>query len=388
MKPLKIRTLLLAAAVLTASCGHDQVPSPEAEPAEQGRQEVILAEDALVAAGIKVVQVPWEAFHPHVVASGAIRPDSQKSVAVRARVAGRIVRVLVDVGDRVTTGQPLAIIESSDVTAALARYRTASAREAAARKAAGRAVRLLELRAISLAETEVRGADAEAAAAEAEAARQDLIRLGLDPDVSASTAHGPAEIPVSAPMSGVVLSSAISPGLLLEKDASVFEIADLSRVWAITDVYEKDLGEIRENGEVEVLTDAYPGVVFTGTIALVEPVLDEASRTAHVRVLLDNRSGKLRPGMFVTVSVPLQGASDLKAAAVPAEAVQKISGLPAVFVQTAPGRFELRPVELGREAHGMVEIRNGLQEGEMVVAKGAFVLKSELLKGSIAGEDD
>ncbi|MBI4169562.1 MAG: efflux RND transporter periplasmic adaptor subunit, partial [Acidobacteria bacterium] len=140
-------------------------------------------------------------------------------------------------------------------------------------------------------------------------------------------------------------------------------------------------------GEVEVHTEAYPGAVFEGRIALIEPTLDEASRTAHVRVVLENRSGKLRPGLFVTVAMPLRGASEVEAAAVPDDAVQKLSGLPAVFVELEPGLYELRPVETGREAHGMVEVRHGLEEGEKVVARGAFVLKSELLKGTIGGEE-
>jgi cobalt-zinc-cadmium efflux system membrane fusion protein len=385
MKAMRVVMLLLAVTALT--CGRNEVPSQGTARATGGRREVVLEEQALAASGIKVVPVTWEAFHPHVVASGVIRPDSQRSVTVRARVAGRVVRVLVDVGEQVRVGQPLAFIEGSEITAALARHRTAFAREAAARMAADRAARLLELKAMSRAELEARSAEAEAAAAEVAASREDLIRLGLAPDSPRAALTSPAEIAVSTPMAGVVLSRAVAPGLLVDKDASLFEVADLSRVWAVADVYEKDLGQLQENGEVEVNTDAYAGVVFMGRIALVEPALDEASRTAHVRVVLDNRSGKLRPGMFVTVSVPLRGAADAKAAAVPAEAVQKISGLRAVFVQTGPGRFELRPVEVGREAHGMVEIRNGLEEGESVVASGAFVLKSELLKASIEGEE-
>ena len=174
---------------------------------------------------------------------------------------------------------------------------------------------------------------------------------------------------------------------MIEREALLFEIANLSTVWAVADVYEKDLGQVEAKGSVEVRTDAYPDDVFPGHIELVEPALDEVSRTAHVRVVLDNRSGQLRPGMFVTVAIPLRGTSEVQAPAIPAEAVQKISGLPAVFVEKGPGLYELRPVETGREAHGMVEIRHGLQEGERAVVQGAFVLKSELLKGSIGGEE-
>jgi len=381
-------TLVWAITVLSSGCRQTSEAPPKAQPPKADSRIVVLSEEVLRAAGVKVIPVSREAFHPHVVASGVIKPDAQQSVTVRTRVAGRILQVLSDVGQRVRAGERLAIIEGPEVTAVLARHRIAAARAAAAGKSAERAERLLELKAMSRAEVEARKAEAEAAEAEASAARQDLVRLGLNPDSAGADSEHPSQFSVTAPLAGVVLERTISPGLLVEKDASLFTIANLSRVWAVTDVYEKDLGQIREEGEAEVRTDAYPGEVFTGRIALIEPAMDEASRTAHVRIVLDNRSGKLRPGLFVTAAVPLRGASEIEATAVPAEAVQNISGLPAVFVQMQPGRFELRPVETGREAHGMIEIRHGLQGGEQVVAEGAFILKSELLKGTIAGEED
>ncbi|HEV8200634.1 MAG TPA: efflux RND transporter periplasmic adaptor subunit [Candidatus Polarisedimenticolia bacterium] len=382
-------TPLLGGAVVLwlLGCGREPAHEPGERPAPRDRREVVLAEDAARAAGIDVVTVSREAFHPHVVASGVIRPVAQKSVVVRSPAGGRVVDVGVDVGDRVAHGRVLCRLEGSELTAALARHRIAAARAQAAKTALERGEKLLELKGISGAEVEVRRAEAAAAAAEGDAARRDLARLGVDPESPATAPDAPETIPVTAPRAGVVLSRSVSPGLLVPREAPLFEIADLAQVWAIVDVYEKDLGEIRGQGEVEIRTDAYPGEVFPGRIALVEPVLDEASRTAHVRVVLDNRAGRLLPGLFVTAAVPLRGADEQEATAVPAGAVQTVSGLPAVFVATAAGRYELRPVEIGREAHGMVEIRHGLKEGERVVAKGAFVLKSELLKGSIEGED-
>ncbi len=383
-----MRGIVCAIPLLAIACSQAPEIAHEEAGEQPRRQEVRLSEDAVRAAGIEVIPVSREAFHPHVVASGIIRPVAQRTVSVRSLVGGRVVRVLADVGDRVRTGQTLSTVEGSEVTAALARYRTAAAREEAARRALERGEKLLDMKGVSRAEVDLRQSEAESASAEAQAARQDLIRLGLDPRSTSIGEGSLAEFSVVAPMAGVVLSRSVSPGLLVQREAPLFEIADLSQVWAVVDVYEKDLGEIREQGEVEIRTDAYQGTVFMGRIALIEPALDEASRTAHVRVVLDNRLGKLRPGLFVTAAVPLRGASRAEATAVPDDAVQKISGLPAVFVENGPGLFELRPVETGREAHGMVEIRHGLRDGERVVAKGAFVLKSELLKGTIAGEED
>ncbi len=381
--------VLLCLIPLTGTaCGRAAEEALEEKPAPGHSREVRLSEDAARAAGIKIVPVSREAFHPHIVASGVIRPVSSKSVRMTARVAGRVVRVLADVGDRVQAGQILATIEGSEVTAALARHRTGKVRREAARRSLERAERLLDMQAISRAEVELRRAEAEAVSAEAEAARQELMRLGLDPDAAAPDPGDLAEFPILAPLSGTVLERTVAPGLLVEREAPLFEIADLATVWAVVDVYEKDLGQLQEKGEVEVRTDAYPDVIFAGRIALIEPALDEASRTAHVRVVLDNSSKRLRPGLFVTVAVPLRGASEVEATAVPDGAVQKVSGLPAVFVEKSPGLFELRPVETGREAHGVVEIRHGLRAGERIVAEGAFILKSELLKGTIGAEED
>jgi membrane fusion protein, heavy metal efflux system len=369
------------------ACSRTPEPSGEQEHAASRPQEVRLSEDAVRAAGIEVIPVSREAFHPHIVASGVIRPVAQKSVAVRALVGGRAVRVVADVGDKVRAGQTLVTIEGSEVTAALARYRTAVAREEAAKGSFERGKNLLDLKGISRAEVDQRRAEAETASAEATAARQDLIRLGLDPE---NTGIGPGsrgEFLVVAPMAGVVLKRSVSPGLLIQREEVLFEIAELSQVWAVVDVYEKDLGEVREQGEVKLHAEAYKDLTFIGQITLIEPALDEAGRTAHVRVVLDNHEGKLRPGMFVTAAVPLRGATEVEATAVPDDSIQKISGLTAVFVAVGPTQFELRPVEVGREAHGMIEIRHGLKEGERVVAKGAFVLKSEFLKGSIEGEE-
>jgi cobalt-zinc-cadmium efflux system membrane fusion protein len=380
-RPTSIIVLSLAIACRQPPKQAEHAPDPGPE-----RREVRLAEEAVRAAGLEVVAVSREAFHPHVIASGVIRPEVERSVAVRARVPGRVVQVMADVGDRVRAGQTLATLEGPDASAVLSRYRAAAAREVAARRSLERAERLLEIRGISRAERDAREAEARVTAAETAAARQDVARFGVDADVVLD-ADRPLELGVSAPLGGTVLERAVSPGLLVDRNATLFVVANLARVWAVADVYEKDLGQVQEQGEVEVRSDAFPDAVFTGRIALIEPVLDDESRTAHARVVLDNASGTLRPGLFVTVAIPLKGASEVEATAVPAEAVQKISGLPAVFVETGPGRFELRPVETGREAHGMVEVRHGLKDGERVVSRGSFVLKSELLKGSIGGED-
>ena len=375
---------MMVVAAACISCRSGEAPKEAKSAAEEGgAKTVVLTPDAQKAADIETAVVARTAFGGRLTAPGVIRPDAQQSVAVRARSEGRVIRVTVDVGAHVAAGDTLAVLEGPDATAALARHRTASAREAAARKALERADHLVELQAISRAERDARRAEAEAASAEAEASRQDLSRLGLEP---ASTETGrPAEVAVRAPLAGTVLERSISPGLLVEKGAPLFVVASLSPVWAMADVYEKDLGGLSEHGEAEVKSDTH-GERFQGWLALIEPGVDMTSRVAHVRVTVDNPAGKLRPGQFVTVDLPLKTSPGALGLSIPADAVQHISGVTAAFVQGEAGHYELRSIEVGREAQGAVEVKQGLEAGDRVVIRGAFLLKSELLKGSLGGE--
>jgi cobalt-zinc-cadmium efflux system membrane fusion protein len=363
-------------------------PEGDAAPKDAGdsadKATLKLSPDAARAAGVEAVPAARDAFRPHLLASGVVRPDPTRSVVVRTRVAGRVVAVQADAGDLVTAGQKLASFEGPDATAAIGRSRTALAKEAVARKALERAERLLAIQAISRAERDARESDLAAAEAELESAGQDLERLGIDASLTPGSGR-PSEIPITAPIAGKVIERTATPGLSVDKDASLFVVAELSRVWVVVDVYEKDLGSLEAGGDVEVRTDAWPGVLFKGRLALVEPALDDATRVVHARVVLENPGERLRPGLLVTAALPAKGAASA-ALSIPLDAVQKINGVTAVFVEKAAGAYELRPVDTGRENGGRIEIVQGLEAGERVVVHGAFILKSELLKGSLGGE--
>ena len=389
MRPSRLALGCLTAALVAwaPACtrdGDEETPAATANRAG----EVTLDEPAVRAAGIEVLPVSRRTFEATLDAPGVIQPLADRSVAVRALTDGTVSAVFADVGDRVARGQRLATIESAEATAALARWRVAVARQGEAERASERAERLVGLRAISRAEMELRRSQVASASAETEAVRQDLARLGVDPEAASAAAAGPPAISVTAPLAGVVLDRTASAGLLVTKDAALFEVADLSVVRAMVDLYEQDLGRVREQGEVDLRAEAYPDTHFRGRIERIEPRLDEQTRAARLRVVLDNPDGRLRPGLFVTVALPLSGPSGTDAIAVPTDAVQRIAGLFAVFVEKRAGVYEMRPVETGREVHGRTEIRHGLAEGERIVARGAFVLKSELLEATIEGEGD
>ena len=290
-------------------------------------------------------------------------------------------RVAVDAGAHVRRGVTLFVIESSEASAALSRHTAAAGREAVAREALERAERLLLIEAISRSETERRRVEVEAAAAEARAAEQDIRRLGLDPS------RQDGRLDVVAPLDGTVLEVSTVEGGLVGREAPLAVVGDLSRVWALVEVPVAAAGAIDAASTVEVRSPALPGAVFPGRVGLIEPVVSAATARLRVRIVLDNPEGVLRPGLFVSTELPLAG-SPGEGTAVPSGAIQRFSGVTAVFVETGPGSFELRPVETGREIGGRVEVLRGLRDGERVVSRGSFVLKSELLESSIAVEDD
>jgi membrane fusion protein, heavy metal efflux system len=382
-------TVVLALAAVVACAGHESKEEAASRPGPEvsgAARSITLSAAARRAGGIRVVSVTERKVPLRLTLPGTLQPDPQRSVTVRARSGGRILRVLVDVGSRVAEGQVLARLEGAEVTAALARYRTAVARAAAARESLARAERLLEIRGISRGERDARAAEATAADAEAEAARQDLRRLGLEPETTDDVAHL-AELKIASPLAGTVLERAASPGQLVEKEAPLFVVADLAHLWAVLEVYEKDIGRLALEGDVEIGCDAYPDAVFAGRLALVEPAVEPGSRLGRVRVVLDNHDRRLRPGLTVLARVPLQESAPA-VLTLPAGAVQHLQGIAAVFVETGDGRFELRPVDTGLDSEGLVEIRRGVTAGERVVVEGAFVLKSELLKSGLREEDE
>ena len=186
-----------------------------------------------------------------------------------------------------------------------------------------------------------------------------------------------------APFAGRVIARDLTKGEVVETTHKLFAVADLSTVWVVGNVSEKDISYMQRaaavpNQPVEVHVAAYPDEVFQGTVSYVGDVLDTATRTMAVRLILDNSNGLLKPEMFATIRVSSEPASDVLV--VPEAAIQHDRDRSFVFVQKEPGVFEARTIKLGEKNGTFAEVLEGVQEGEMVVKEGAFTLKSELLK--------
>src|SRR5262249_27370966 len=214
---------------------------------------------------------------------------------------------------------------------------------------------------------------------------QQLIQLGMTAgqvDAFKSADQVNSVLHVAAPVSGTVISRTVNSGEVVATGKELFRVADLSTVWVIGQVYEKDLQSVREGTPAVVTTSAYPDKMFDGHVSYIDPMVNPQTRTAQVRIEVSNRGQILRIGMYVDVTLgsgPPQGSAS--AVTVPKGAVQSIGSRQVVFVATdQPGVFIQRDVTIGPESGGRVTIYSGLTAGERVATDGSFLLRAESLK--------
>ncbi|HSC86461.1 MAG TPA: efflux RND transporter periplasmic adaptor subunit, partial [Polyangiaceae bacterium] len=282
---------------------------------------------------------------------------------VRVRTAGFVERVAVSqTGVAVKRGQPLAYVYSPEAYRAQEDYVAASRWSASA--PAGGPLPNAELTA---------------------AARRSLELLGLgaaDIDEITRTHQPIRALPIRAPAAGVVTRFNALLGSRADPEMVLYEIADLSKVWVIASVHERDVSSMRVGMEVRFTSANSTQEALTGKVDLIEPILEESTRTARVRIVLANADGNLRPGQFGEVEFELSGSLGLS---VPRDAVIRTGEHEYVYLATGTDRFEPRLVRTGLSREGRVQVLSGLAEGDRVVTRGSFMLDSESrLKASLA----
>jgi RND family efflux transporter MFP subunit len=182
-------------------------------------------------------------------------------------------------------------------------------------------------------------------------------------------------------VSGLIIARSANPGEVIEANREILRIADLSSVWVVGQVYEKDLGRIRIGSGASITTDTYPGRVFRGHVSYIDPTLEPTTRTAQVRIELANSGQPLKIGMYVNVAFAAVGGAESTKPVIPKDAIQEINNQQVVFVPTKePNVFALRPVRLGAEVNGQYPVLEGLIVGDRVVTNGSFLLRAEWLK--------
>jgi cobalt-zinc-cadmium efflux system membrane fusion protein len=358
--------------------------------ADHDDEIVELSEDAVRTANIQTVLVTRASLGGRIDATAVITPNEYRMAHVSPRIPGRAIQVQAELGDRVETNEALAELDSIELGEKKSQFLEARASLEVARRNHSREKRLYKQHISSEKEFLEAKGDFERTQAAYRAAREALRLVGLsEEDIEKATWGGKdrplSHFPLLAPFSGTVIERHITIGELIEPDQKPFTIADLSSVWVVIDVYEKDLTHVREGTRVALTVDAFPERRFPGTITYVSHLLAPATRTAQARVVIDNGDGLLRPGMFAraTIETPAQGGEE--ALVLPRDAVQRVGDEPVAFVERKPGTYEVRELALGREVGDSVEVRSGVAAGERVVTIGSFYLKSTLSKGAMAG---
>ena len=316
--------------------------------------------------------------------TATVQANENELAEVTTLINGRVVKVHVDVGQDVKKDALLAMLHSTDLGVAEGTYLKSAAKLHEAKLAHERARDLYEQKVVSLAELQRREATMKTAQAEAREARNRLELLGvprqeverLDREDTIK-----ADVSLRAPFDGRVIMRNITRGEVVEAQQKLFTVADLSDVWVVGNVPEKDVQFIRKDQKVDVIVSAYPHAIVPGTITYLGDVLDPATRTMRLRVTVQNPGRLLKPEMFATVLVYASPTPD--ALTVPLEAVQNGPTGTIVFVQRGTNDFEVRTVKVGSEQGEVVTVLEGVSVGEQVVTKGSFMLKSEMERHKI-----
>jgi cobalt-zinc-cadmium efflux system membrane fusion protein len=323
--------------------------------------------------------------------TGEVGLDENRAVHIRPRIPGIIRSVAVDVGQRVEEDEILFEMDSTELGRALGEYEKSRAMTDLARRNYEREKALYEQKISSewdLIQTQMAYEEYQT---ELRAAETELFVLGLraeDIPPAGSSVGGTraGRLPVRAPMAGTVILKHAAVGERVDPAEEVMLIANLETVWVWADIYEQDLAVLiaeRKRGQipVEVSVHAFPSHVFVGHIDYIGATMDEQTRTVRVRAGVTNDGGLLRPGMFCEIRI-LLGSSDARLA-VPAESVLADGGREFVFKHLKEDLFVRRAVTVGRKLEGRVEILAGVEPGDLVVAGGAFLLKSDVLRSKM-----
>jgi Cu(I)/Ag(I) efflux system membrane fusion protein len=341
------------------SMGMDYIPVYENEAGNDGNV-VKISLDKVQKLGVKTEAAAIRRLTRTIRATGTVQPDESRQTIITSRFDGWVQHLNVDkTGDMVKRGQ--AVLQLFSPTLRLAQQEYILARRTDPGLAAAAAQRLKTL---GLSEGQI-------------SALEDAV-------------EAPGTVPVVAPEGGQVVEKMAIEGARVMAGEPLYRLVDFGHVWVIAEVYEQDLPSVQPGLPVEVELDAFPGERFKGEVSFIYPGLTPATRTAKVRVELDNPDGKLKADMFAAVLLFADMAS-AEVLAVPDSAVLDTGKAQAVLVQRGEGRYEPREVKLGRRADGYAEILEGVSEGDQVVVSANFLIDAEsnlqaALKAFTAGD--
>lgn len=326
---------------------------------------------------IKLVKVGEAEIREVLRIPGSIQVDEQRIARIGAPVTGRVVDIDAVLGQSVKRGETLATLNSTELAQNQLVYIKALQQIDLHSKAVERARILLESDVISKAELQRRESELSGAQAELSAANDQLQVLGMSPQSIAKLSKSSQMRSISSVTSriaGTVINRQINLGQVVQPADELFVVADLSRVWAVAEVPEREIDLIEKGQEVDIEIPALDTKPIKGKLIYIGDVVNPQTRTVTVRSELNNAKAEIKPDMLVSMLVQSKPTSKLS---VPVQAIVREEDKDHVFVQIAPNKYRLREVTVGDDYHGMVAIVNGIEAGEVVVGEGAFHLNNE-----------
>ncbi len=355
--------------------------------------------------GIAVQPAAFRNLRDTLSATGTVNEDALRVTHIRPLARGLIEKSYVRLGDRVSKGDPLVEYDNIELGIAIGEYLSAQAELQRSltdlevkRIILERGRELLKVGAIArtnydLREAEYKDAEARSAGARAaiEKVEEQIHRFGwTDLDLAdlpskRSAGHMITHSILKAPFSGIITNYHASIGETVEPSTELLAITDMSSLWVLADVFEKDLSHVQTGKAVQVRVASYPGKVFQGRITHVSDLIEPKTRTAKVRCVVENNSGLLKLDMFATVEIPVDRAGLVLA--IPDSSIQQIEGRSFVFIRNSESEFLKREVQTGIASGGYTEIKSGIKAGDMVASQGSFVVKTAFLRNLIGGNE-
>lgn len=409
----KCLILILSLALMTISCSrsgqhhhdgdadhrhgggeHDPSQNQLTEDAHD-HQHLHLSSDLIEKWGIQISPPQKKDFNQSISLTGIIKENQEASYQITARIAGNVISMKKDISDMVHRGQVLCTINSAQVLELKTHFIKSYQQYRLTKSYYQRAVNLAKAKALEEREVMNREIAYKTAAAEFFSLQAELIRLDYDKktleEIKTSSQKQNLEpmrkflIPyhqIKAPAAGKILDRKLSLGAKVEENDVLYQLADVSTLWAILDAKEKDIPFLSTGKMVDIVTDVYPQLTFSGKIITIFEKIDRELRTHRIRVLVTNKMSRLRPEMYVRGRVKTNEKNQYYC--LPQSAMVKVSGINAIFIKEADG-FALKPVRIiAIDSMGNTFIE-GLTGNEKVVTRGSFYLKAEyeISKGKV-----
>jgi cobalt-zinc-cadmium efflux system membrane fusion protein len=375
MKPKRSHALvavLLCSVFALSACKKASVQEASNSDADVMR---VIAPDSLQAQ-LQITGVASQEVSDALRVAGQIDFDEQALTRIGSSVTGRVTQIQATLGQIVDKGDTLALINSSELSGAQLSYLKARSERELHRRNMARAKTLFEADVISAAEFQRRESEFEIASAETRAAQDQLRVLGVSPksiENLANTGTIDSVASVMATIKGVVVERKVAAGQVVQASDVLFAVADLSRVWAVAQVPEQQVGQVKVGQSVSIEVPALGNEKLEGKLIYVGQTVNPESRTVLVRTALDNKSGRLKPSMLASMLIE---STPVKRLVVPATAVVRQDDTDHVFVEEADKRYRLTPVTLAVEHSGQRVVLDGLKPGMRIVSEGAFHLNN------------